>query len=159
KVVTATWPSGDGADIRINGVVTQAAVPTRTVDDTVPFGAFGGVDAQGFTLTAANFTTDATLQSQFAAAGHPVFSPVPVSTAPFETLFCAPPASTPCGTTNASGRTLTYAIKVAALDTTNEGTVNYDPLAFFDPAPPIPPGPFAPPAPGPAYAKVGHSAP
>src|SRR5215510_13994540 len=41
KVVTATWPGADGADIRINNVVVQAADPTRVTDFTVPFGAFG----------------------------------------------------------------------------------------------------------------------
>src|SRR5262249_14712991 len=35
----------------------------------------------------------------------------------------------------------------------------YDTLAFFDSSHPIPPGPFTPPATGPAYAKIGHSAP
>src|SRR5262245_1222730 len=90
KVVTATWPGGDGADIRINNVLTQAAVPTRTVDYTVPFGAFGGLGAQGFTLSAANFGPDAAIESQLADAGHASFSPVQVTTVPFETVFCAP---------------------------------------------------------------------
>ena len=120
KVVTATWPGGDGADIRINGVITQHAVPTRTVDYTVPFGAFGGLGAQGFILTSANFAPDAAIESQLAAAGHRSFSPVQVTTAPFETLFCAPAATATCGTTNASGRTLVYNMKVAALDTKND---------------------------------------
>src|SRR5262249_5020449 len=159
KGVTATRPGGDGADIKINGVVAQAAVPTRTVDYTLPFGAFGGLGAQGFVLTAANFAPDATIQNQLATAGHPVFSPVQVSTVPFETLFCAPTAATPCATPTANGRTLVYAMKVALLDPTNDQTVNYDPLAFFDPGKPIPAGPFPPPPPAPAYAKVGQSAP
>src|SRR5215475_10639474 len=58
KVVTATWPGGDGADIRINGVVVQAAQPIRVTDYTVPFGAFGGLGALGFSLTAGNFAAD-----------------------------------------------------------------------------------------------------
>ncbi|WP_456687002.1 alkaline phosphatase family protein, partial [Bradyrhizobium sp. P5_C11_2] len=41
KVVTATWPGGDGADISINGTVVQPAQPVRVTDYTVPFGAFG----------------------------------------------------------------------------------------------------------------------
>src|SRR5215475_7261484 len=131
KVVIATWPGGDGADIRINGVVAQTAVPTRTVDDTVTFGAFGGLGAQGFDLTAANFAPDAAIQSQLAAAGHPSFGAVQVTTAPVETVFCAPTAATTCGTTNANGRTLAYTIKAAALDTTNDQIVNYDTLVFF----------------------------
>ena len=46
KVVTATWPGSDGADIGIAGTLAQAAVPTRTTDYTLPFGAFGGLGAQ-----------------------------------------------------------------------------------------------------------------
>ena len=60
KVVTATWPGGDGADIRINNVLLQPAVPIRTTDYTVPFGAFGGLGAVGFSLTAASFADDRT---------------------------------------------------------------------------------------------------
>jgi len=52
KVVTATWPGSDGADISIAGTLVQAAVPTRTTDYTLPFGAFGGLGAQGFSLNA-----------------------------------------------------------------------------------------------------------
>ena len=55
KVVTATWPGSDGADISISGTLVQAAVPTRTTDYTVPFGAFGGLGAQGFTLSRTDF--------------------------------------------------------------------------------------------------------
>ena len=77
KVATATWPGGDGADIRISGVVVQGAAPTRTTDYTVPFGAFGGLGAQGFTLGAASFElADQTLVSQLTAAGRHSFSPV-----------------------------------------------------------------------------------
>jgi hypothetical protein len=57
KVVSATWPGADGADITIDGSLVQAA----TVDFTVPFGAFGGISAQGFTLTSANFVPNATV--------------------------------------------------------------------------------------------------
>jgi hypothetical protein len=64
KVVTATWPGGDGADIRISGVVVQPAVPTRSVDDT---GAFGGLGAQGLTLGGANFARDAAAQAALGA--------------------------------------------------------------------------------------------
>ncbi len=39
KVVTATWPGADGADIKINGTTVQAAQPTRVANYTVPFGA------------------------------------------------------------------------------------------------------------------------
>src|SRR5262245_38648143 len=39
KVVTATWPGSDGADISISNTLVQAAMPIRTTDYTVPFGA------------------------------------------------------------------------------------------------------------------------
>src|SRR6267142_5356759 len=74
KVVTATWPGSDGADISISNslpgtpavsTLVQAATPTRITDYTVPFGAFGGLGAQGFALTSASFVAaDATLTSQ-----------------------------------------------------------------------------------------------
>lgn len=157
KVVTATWPGGDGADIRINGTIVQSAIPTRTVDYTVPFGAFGGLSAQGFDLTGAAFTTDATIEAQLAAAGHPSYSPV--KTAAVETVFCAPDASTTCGTTNGSGRTLQYTMKAAALDSTDDSTTNYDTLVFYRAEDGIPAGPFHHPSTGPAYTTEGHSAP
>src|SRR5262245_61868944 len=67
KVVTATWPGGDGADIRINNVIVQAAQPIRVTDYTVPFGAFGGLGAVGFTLTAGNFAADPIVTAQLQA--------------------------------------------------------------------------------------------
>src|SRR5262245_23824819 len=64
KVVTATWPGADGADIRINNVVVQAAQPIRVTDYTVPFGAFGGLGAVGFSLGATDFSPDPTVTAQ-----------------------------------------------------------------------------------------------
>src|SRR5215813_5489328 len=165
KVVTATWPGSDGADISISNTppgtppvntLVQPATPIRTTDYTVPFGAFGGLGAQGFALTSASFVAaDATLTSQLAAAGHMSHSPVRVTSAPIETVFCAPAPPATCGTTNASGRTLRYDIKVAALDTTDDHVANYDTLVFFEATAGIPPGPFALPSSGPAYVKLG----
>src|SRR6202000_2272716 len=106
KVVTAPWPGGDGAVIAINGTTVQSPVPTRTVDYTVPFGAFGGLSAQGFDMTGASFSADSAVQSQLAAAVHPSFSPV--QTASVETVFCSPTTSSTCGTTGDFGRTLQY---------------------------------------------------
>lgn len=157
KAVTATWPGGDGADIFVNNTIVQNAVPTRTVDYTVPFGAFGGLSAQGFDLTGASFTTDAGVESQLAAAGHPSFSPVKVASV--ETVFCAPTTQSSCGTTNGSGRTLQYTMKAAALDSTDDGATNYDTLVFFSVEQGIPAGPFQLPSTGPAYTTVGTSAP
>src|SRR5262245_30023780 len=135
KVVTATWPGSDGADISIANTLVQAATPTRVNDYTVPFGAFGGLGAQGFSLAAASFTAaDPTLTGQLAKAGHMSHSPVLVTPAAVETVFCSPTVvvANPCGTTNAAGRTRRYDIKVAALDTTDDDTVNYDTLVFFE---------------------------
>src|SRR5262249_51380212 len=154
KVVTATWPGSDGADISISNTppgitppvntLVQAATPIRTTDYTVPFGAFGGLGAQGFELTAASFVAaDPTLTGQLAAAGHVSQSPVRVTAAPVETVFCAPAVIATCGTSNASGRTLRYDIKVAALDTTDDHVVNYDTLVFFEATAGVPSGPFA----------------
>jgi predicted AlkP superfamily pyrophosphatase or phosphodiesterase len=153
-VVTATWPGSDGADIRIGGAVVQSAAPTRTTDHTVPFGAFGGLGAQGFELGAPSFgPAGQPLIDQLVAAGHPSFSPARV-TAPVENIFCAPTTASTCGTQSAD-RTLPYPIAVAALDTTDDGATNYDTLVFFAANAPIPPGPFARPATGPAYVSPG----
>ncbi|WP_461327521.1 alkaline phosphatase family protein [Bradyrhizobium huanghuaihaiense] len=76
KVVTATWPGGDGADISINGTVVQPAQPIRVTDYTVPFGAFGGLGAQGFSLTQTNFAPDPAVAAALQAAGRFSFSPV-----------------------------------------------------------------------------------
>ena len=132
-VVTATWPGSDGADISISGTLVQAAVPTRTTDYTVPFGAFGGLGAQGFTLSRTDFErADAMLVNQLQTAGHPSHSPVRVTKSPVETVYCAPDTSSSCGTSADFGRTLQYDIKVAALDTTMDDQRNYDTLVFFD---------------------------
>jgi hypothetical protein len=156
QVVTATWPGSDGADIRITGTLVQAADPTRITDYTVPFGAFGGLGARGFTLSAASFVdAGPALADQLVAAGHPSHSPARVTAVPVETVFCAPTTASTCGTTNASGRTLRYDIKAAAIDSTDDHVVNYDTLVFFEASAGIAPGPFAPPATGPAYAGAG----
>jgi hypothetical protein len=142
-VVTATFPGGDGVDVRVPGdpsaTIVQPAAE-RTVDFTVPFGAFGGLGAQGFTLAAADFSAaPATTTAQLAAAGRTSFSPVVEKTTPLET-FTVGGAS--------------FTIRVAALDTSDDGAVNYDTLVFFDTTLGIAPGPFAPPSTGPAYVKA-----
>ena len=48
-------------------------------------------------------------------------------------------------------RRVTYNIQVAALDTTDDGEMNYDTLVFFNAAEGIRPGPFQLPSTGPAY--------
>jgi predicted AlkP superfamily pyrophosphatase or phosphodiesterase len=153
KVVTATWPGGDGADISINGTVVQPAQPIRVTDYTVPFGAFGGLGAQGFTLSRTDFSPDPAVATALQAAGRFSFSPVLAASTPIETFSCASAAPATC--TSAATLDLKYAIRVAALDTTNDNKVNYDTLVFFDTTRGITAGPFAPPATGPAYAKFG----
>jgi len=156
-VVTATWPGGDGANSTVGTTVTQdGSGPFRKVDYTVPFGAFGGLGAQGFALTAASFTpAGTTLADLFAAAGRTSFSPVKVTSSVVETIYCAPSGTGNCGSTTASGRSVQYDIAIAALDTTNDGSINYDTLVFFDARVGILAGPFALPATGPAYVKFG----
>ena len=140
-VVTATWPGGDGIDVFVPGVSGSPIVQPnslRTVDYTVPFGAFAGLGGKGFVLTASNFSpAAASTISGLTAAGKVSFSPI--LEAPLETF-------------TVSG--VAYSIQVAALDTTNDNTTNYDMLAFFDlNHGGITPGPFALPSTGPAYVK------
>lgn len=153
KVVTATWPGADGADISINGTVVQPAQPIRITDYTVPFGAFGGLGAQGFSLTQSNFALDPAVAAALQAAGRFSFSPVLATPTPIETFSCASVPTATC--TSAATQDLKYAIRVAALDTTNDNKVNYDTLVFFDTTRGITAGPFPPPSTGPAYVKFG----
>jgi predicted AlkP superfamily pyrophosphatase or phosphodiesterase len=153
KVVTATWPGADGADIRINNVVVQSATPIRVTDYTVPFGAFGGLGARGFTLTSANFAPDAAVTALLQVAGHSSFSPVLATTTPIETFTCSSITLALC--TTASTLDLKFEMRAAALDTTNDGVVNYDTLVVFEKTQGIKPGPFQSPSTGPAYVKLG----
>ena len=140
KVVTATWPGGDGVDVRINNVIVQPANPTRVVNYTVPFGAFGGLGATGFTLTSADFSPDAAVSAQLSAAGKTSFGTVLATTLPFETFFCASTTAGTCGTSASATLDLKFEMRAAALDTTNDGTTNYDTLAVFEKAQGIQPG-------------------
>jgi hypothetical protein len=137
-VATATWPGGDGIDVRVPGpnTIVQPA-SERTVDYTVPFGAAGAPFQKGFNLTAANFSAaPQTTVDQLNAAGRPSFSPVRQMN--LETFT--------------SGG-VSYDIRLAAYDSTNDGAVNYDSLVFFNQAQGIQPGPFPLPSTGPAYIK------
>jgi predicted AlkP superfamily pyrophosphatase or phosphodiesterase len=143
RVVTATWPGGDGVDVRVPGLAGSPIIQSaakRTVDYTVPFGAFGGVGARGFVLSAASFAAaPASTVDQLTAAGRTSHSPVLQTPQPIETF-------------SAGGAT--FNILVAALDTTDDAAANYDTLVFFDRARGIQPGPFTLPATGPAYVKA-----
>ncbi|MGH7375436.1 MAG: alkaline phosphatase family protein [Candidatus Rokuibacteriota bacterium] len=142
-VVTATFPGADGLDIRVPGVPTSPIVQPaaeRTVDFTVPFGAFAGQGARGFSLAAADFgPAGATTIAQLEQAGVSVFAPVLEKTSPLESFTLGG---------------VTYEIRVAALDTTNDAQVNYDTLVFFDTTNGIKSGPFALPSTGPAYVRA-----
>ena len=153
KAITATWPGGDGADISINNTVVQPAQPIRVTDYTVPFGAFGGIGAQGFSLSRGDFAPDPGIVAALQGAGHFSFSPVLVTSSPIETFSCSAAPTATC--TNAATLDIKYAIRAAALDTTNDNTVNYDTLVFFDATNGITAGPFHAPSTGPAYAKLG----
>src|SRR5262249_6193223 len=88
SVVTATWPGGDGVDVLAPGVSGSPIIQPnslRTVDYTVPFGAFAGLGGKGFVLTTSNFSAaTASTISGLTAAGKVSFSPV--LEAPFETF-------------------------------------------------------------------------
>ena len=150
SVVAATFPGADGLDITVPGLTPSPIVQPaseRTVDYTIPFGAFAGVGAQGFSLTQDDFSlAPDTTTAQLAAAGQGSFSPVLQKTTELETFTVGG---------------ATYNIQVAALDTTDDGEMNYDTLVFFNAAEGIQPGPFPLPSTGPAYvhASSGKSSP
>src|SRR5215467_10631914 len=83
-VVTATWPGGDGVDVKVPGLSPSPIIQSsakRTVDYTVPFGEFSGVGGKGFVLTAANFApAPQPIIDALNAAGHPSFSQVLLTT-------------------------------------------------------------------------------
>ncbi len=143
KVAAATFPGADGLDIRIPGLANSPIVQRaaeRTVDYTVPFGAFAGIGAQGFSLRASDFSAAPTSTvNQLVQAGRAFFSPVLQKTTSLETFTVGGVA---------------YDIRVAALDTTNDARVNYDTLVFFDARQGILPGPFSLPSTGPAYVRA-----
>jgi Type I phosphodiesterase / nucleotide pyrophosphatase len=117
-VATATWPGGDGVDVRVPGFPTIVVQPAseRTVTYTVPFGSATPPFQRGFPLTAANFLpAPAQTIADLITAGHPSFSSV--LQADLETF-------------SSGGQN--YAIKVAAIDTTDDSTTNYDTLVIFD---------------------------
>lgn len=108
----------------------------------MPFGAFGGVGARGFELNAESFApAPGSTTAALNAAGKVSHSPVLQTPQPIETF---------------SVGGATFAILVATLDTTDDGIINYDTLAFFDQTLGIQPGPFTLPSTGPAYVKASE---
>jgi hypothetical protein len=111
-------------------VVQPAA--NRTVSYTVPFGAFAGAGGKGLVLHARDFApAPAATLAQLSAAGRSSFSPVQQSVQAIDSFTVGG---------------VSYKIMVAALDTTNDGVLNYDTLVFFDQTLGIQTGPFALPA-------------
>ncbi|MBV8883614.1 MAG: alkaline phosphatase family protein [Chroococcidiopsidaceae cyanobacterium CP_BM_RX_35] len=148
KVVTATFPGGDGLDITAPGLNNSPIIQPasqRTVDYTVPFGASvsPAVYSKGFSLTSASFSAaPGTTTSQLNAAGKVSYSPV--LQASLNDTFTVGGVK--------------YDIQVAALDITNDGVTNYDTLVFFDATQGIQPGPFSLPSTGPAYVQASSEA-
>ena len=151
-VATATWPGGDGVNVTIPGLTGAIGSPTnpiiqpaseRTVDYTVPFGSATAPFQKGFVLGAGNFTDapPATV-AQLATAGKLFYGSV--KQADLESF-------TTMG--------VTYNIKAAAYDTTNDSVANYDTVVIFNQTQGIQPGPFSLPATGPAYIKPGGAYP
>jgi hypothetical protein len=81
------------------------------------------------------------------------FSPVLVTTNPLEKFTCSSATAATC--TTAATLNLTFEMRAAAIDTTNDGVANYDMLVFFEKSQGVQPGPFTLPSTGPAYAKNG----
>ncbi len=128
SVVAATFPGADGVNIKsASGIILDKAAD-RTVDYTVPFGAFGGPfftggsGGRGFSLTAADFTVDSTQAVTGLKALNKKFYGT-VKVANLETL-------TPTALTGNSSSG--YNLQVAAIDTTDDNTINYDTLVVFD---------------------------
>ncbi len=121
KVVAATFPGADGLDIRLSSTAASPILQPaqlRTVDYTVPFGAFAGLSAKGFSLSATDFSAAPTqITEQLTAAGQISYSPVLQKTSLLEQFTVGG---------------VSYDLQVAAIDTSNDRRVNYDTLVFFD---------------------------
>jgi uncharacterized repeat protein (TIGR01451 family) len=147
-VVSATFPGADGVDIKSSTGIILDKKADRTVDYTVPFGAFGGPfftggsGGRGFSLTAASFTVDsAQAKSGLTTLGKAFYGDVKVAN--LETLTA----------TALTGGNPAYNLQVAAIDTSNDNTVNYDTLVVFDANVGIK-GPSTLPATGSAFIKA-----
>lgn len=155
QVVTATWPGGDGVDVTVPGLTPAAVVQPaalRTTSYTVPYGTFGGVGARGFDLPAGSFGAAASeLIGQLDAIGVTSFSPI-MTTETLEVINCN---AFTCSNNSLANPVTTYALRAAAIDTNNDGAVNYDTLVFYNAAVAIPVGPYNLPSTGPAIVRLG----
>ncbi|MGV0025604.1 alkaline phosphatase family protein [Phormidesmis priestleyi] len=119
KVVAATFPGADGVDIRLTSAPTSPLLQSakeRTVDYTVPFGAFAGLSARGFSLTRSDFkpASESTI-AQLTAVGKSSYSPVLQTSLEQVTVGGA-----------------SFDLQAAALDTSDDRQTNYDTIVFFD---------------------------
>jgi predicted AlkP superfamily pyrophosphatase or phosphodiesterase len=143
RVVAATFPGADGVDVvePESGRVLQSR-NWRTVDYTVPYGTSAGVNARGIRLTASDFQpASEAVKGQLAIAQKTSYSPVLQTREPIDRFVVD---------------NVPYSLIAAALDSTNDGTTNYDTLIVFDSRVGISPGPFRLPAAGPAVLKPGQ---
>lgn len=144
RVVAATFPGADGADVvePESGRILQSR-SWRTVDYTVPYGTSAGVNAKGIRLTASDFgAADEAVKGQLAIARKISYSSILQTREPIDRFVVD----------NAP-----YSLIAVALDSTNDGTTNYDTLIVFDSRIGIAPEPFRLPATGPAMLKLGQS--
>lgn len=143
KVIAATFPGADGLDVTVPGLANSPIVQSaskRTVDYTVPYGAFAGVGGRGFNLTNTDFApAEQSIIDQIQTAGKDSYSPILQTNKSFDQFTV--------GGVN-------YDIQALALDTTDDQQVNYDTLVFFDRNQGIQPGPFSLPSTGPAVSKA-----
>jgi predicted AlkP superfamily pyrophosphatase or phosphodiesterase len=145
KVVAATFAGADGVDVKAPGVASSPVLQPaaeRTADYTVPFGTATSPFQKGFELSAASFSAaPAQIVTDLAVTGHPSYSPaLQANLESFTTM----------------GQT--FNMRAVALDSTNDGTANYDTIVIYnDVAGQRIVGPFtaAPLGTGPAYIKRG----
>lgn len=143
KVVAATFPGADGAEIiePTQKTILQSA-EVRTVDYTVPFGR-GLESAAGFSLTRRDFVPAVNdVIEQLRQAGWRSLSPVLQTRRPLEVLTV---------------EERDYPIQVAAIDTTDNSLTDYDTLVIFDHIHSISQGPFQLPDTGPAYLQFNQT--
>src|SRR5262249_4143976 len=117
--VTATFPGGDGLDVRVPGLAGSPIIQSsakRTVDLTVPFGTATSPFQKGFQLNTPRLAAaPAQIVLDLAAAGHTSFNPMRQTSLESFTTFG-----------------MAYSIKAVALDTTNDKQVNYDKIVIYN---------------------------
>ena len=133
RVATATWPGGDGVDVTVPGVPGVRSCSRRRSGRSTT--RCRSARSAASSAPPASRSTAADFQR---GAGE---RPSPSSLRPEKF------PSARCGRRRRRSRRFTvggvpFTIRVAALDTTNDGTVNYDTLVFFDQTQGIQPGPF-----------------